>query len=231
VKDFNVNIKPTDSRRSSMSPGAVIFVIAALFILWLPSGLLGHGVKVDVSLEKPFVVISASYHGGKSLLDAEVTIWFKSADSKDKKDITFQNGKTDRQGRFVFSPHQEGKWVVRVDDLTGHRGKKSFSLDAEFFKKPAEIPAAKTEAVSDTVNDTVNDTVKETVPETATESGTTSTDAGVTPEKSGETNKSDESKSPFSSSQWCCYMLKILLGVVLILLITFAMHRLTKPKA
>jgi hypothetical protein len=226
-----MNTKPTNSRRTSMSSGAMFFVIAVIFVLSLPSGLLGHGVKIDVSQETPFVVINAYYHGGKSLVDAEVTIWFNSdagdqkinnEKNKNQKDAVYQKGRTDHKGRFVFMPHQAGNWDIRVDDLTGHRGKKSFSLDAEFFKKPTvESPAPSTESGTETATEPKVDSNPDAKPDTNVESNVESKDD----------LKSDESGSPFSSSQWCCFMLKILLGVVLILVITFVMHRLTKPKA
>ena len=37
------------------------------------------------------------------------------------EEITFQSGRTDRNGRFCFFPDVEGDWKVVVDDEMGHR--------------------------------------------------------------------------------------------------------------
>jgi nickel transport protein len=37
------------------------------------------------------------------------------------KGLTFQSGRTDRNGRFCFFPDAPGDWKVVVDDEMGHR--------------------------------------------------------------------------------------------------------------
>lgn len=120
----------------------------------------------------------------------------------DTDEAVFQTGSTDKNGNFCFYPDRPGKWTVTVDDGMGHRGKTEITLDDGFFNPPPEptTPAAPTE--------------------------TTVTGTSVEPAAQAEPVK--EEKVPPSQNDMCCYLLKIVLGVVLILAITLIMHRLKK---
>jgi len=93
--------------------------------------LLGHGVTVTAEKRYPCVVVNARYHGSKALVNARVTIRFEN----EKKE--FQMGNTDKNGNFSFLPDKAGQWTVTVDDLIGHRGKKTVTVTGDFFKPPA----------------------------------------------------------------------------------------------
>jgi hypothetical protein len=159
-------------------------MIMGLIYTALASGLLGHGINVTVAEKYPFIVVHASYPGGKVLADSHVTVVFGVGGEK------FQEGNTDQNGNFCFYPDKPGTWEVTLDDLRGHRKKKEVILNQDFFKP---LPPA----------------------------------APVSP--SGDLPAAD-SPASITRSEWCCYMLKIVLGVVLILGITFVLHRLTKRR-
>lgn len=111
----------------------------------------------------------------------------------------FQKGNTDKNGTFCFYPDKTGAWVVTVDDGMGHKKKTEITLNQDFFNPPPPSMSIST--------------------------------LPSTPGKSPPTESKVEKKAPpppITKSEWCCYMLKIVLGVVLILGITFILHRLTK---
>ncbi len=148
--------------------------------------LLGHGVTVTAEKRYPCVMVNARYHGSKALVNASVTIRFE----KEKEE--FQKGNTDKNGNFCFLPDKPGQWTVTVDDLVGHRGKKTVTVTEDFFKTYSSRDKEKSE---------------------------------VTPVK-----EETKSRSASSNGEWCCYLLKIILGVLLILAITYIFYRIRKPK-
>ena len=91
--------------------GLLIFSLA--MILSLPSLLCAHGVsgKIDTG----GFVITAEYDTGEPMSYARVKISAPGAK------LTFQSGRTDKNGRFCFFPDMPGDWKVVVDDEIGHR--------------------------------------------------------------------------------------------------------------
>jgi hypothetical protein len=167
--------------------------------------LLGHGVTVTAEQRYPCVVVNARYHGSKALVNASVTIRFE----KEKKE--FQQGNTDKNGNFCFLPDKAGEWIVTVDDLIGHRGKKTVTITGGFFKTSSSRDKEKKEVTP--VKEETNFREKEEISKKSTQM---------------ETGETRESAS--SSGEWCCYLLKIILGVLLILVITYIFYRFRKPK-
>lgn len=111
----------------------------------------------------------------------------------------FQEGNTDKNGTFCFFPDKTGTWVVTVDDGMGHKKKTEITLNRDFFNpSPPSLPTS-------------------TSPSTP----------GKGPSSESKTGKKAP-PPPITESEWCCFMLKIVLGVALILVITFILHRLTK---
>lgn len=80
-----------------------------------------HGVngKVDAG----GIVVTAEYDSGEAMSYAKVKISAPGAK------ITFQSGRTDRNGRFSFFPDTPGDWKVVVDDEMGHRLELSVPVD------------------------------------------------------------------------------------------------------
>ncbi|MBW2346005.1 MAG: carboxypeptidase regulatory-like domain-containing protein [Deltaproteobacteria bacterium] len=61
------------------------------------------------------MVVSAQYDTGEPMSYAKVKI------AAPGTKLTFQSGRTDRNGRFCFFPDAPGNWKVVVDDEIGHR--------------------------------------------------------------------------------------------------------------
>ena len=91
--------------------GLMTFFLGVIFLL--PPVIYAHGVsgKVDAG----GIVVTAVYDSGESMSYAKVKISAPGAK------ITFQSGRTDRNGRFCFFPDAPGDWEVAVDDEMGHR--------------------------------------------------------------------------------------------------------------
>lgn len=176
-------------------------VIRIVLLLLGTSLAFGHGVKVTAEKKSPFIIIGAGYHAGKALGYADVTIRFET----DEAD--FQTGSTDKNGNFCFYPDRPGKWTASVDDGMGHRGKKDILLDDAFFNPPPPPAPSDSPAAP----------VKEEQPKELKE-------AKVVKEESVEKEKKEEKKIPLTQNDMCCYLLKIVLGVVLILVITLILH-------
>ncbi|MBE9581935.1 MAG: hypothetical protein IMF18_09985 [Proteobacteria bacterium] len=90
---------------------STIFFLAVTFLPF-PS-LYAHGVsgKIDAG----GVVVTGQYDTGEPMSYAKVKISAPGAR------LTFQSGRTDRNGRFCFFPDAAGEWNVVVDDEMGHR--------------------------------------------------------------------------------------------------------------
>jgi nickel transport protein len=89
----------------------MILIVTLAFLL--PSPLFAHGVKGTVKVGG--LVINAQYDTGEAMSYARVKISAPGAK------LTFQSGRTDRNGRFCFFPDTPGDWKVVVDDEMGHR--------------------------------------------------------------------------------------------------------------
>ncbi|MCD6184244.1 MAG: carboxypeptidase regulatory-like domain-containing protein [Deltaproteobacteria bacterium] len=88
-----------------------IYLWAVFFLL--PILAHAHGVKGRIS--SGGIVVIAEYDTGEPMSYARVKISAPAAK------LTFQSGRTDRNGRFCFFPDTPGEWKVVVDDEMGHR--------------------------------------------------------------------------------------------------------------
>jgi len=59
--------------------------------------------------------IEVLYDNGKPISEAETKIY-----SPREKNNTFQEGYTDKNGRFLFYPDEQGKWKIIISDGMGH---------------------------------------------------------------------------------------------------------------
>jgi nickel transport protein len=89
----------------------MVLIVTLAFLL--PSPLFAHGVKGLV--KEGGLVVTAQYDTGEAMSYAKVKISAPGAK------LTFQSGRTDRNGRFCFFPDTPGDWKVVVDDEMGHR--------------------------------------------------------------------------------------------------------------
>lgn len=88
-------------------------VLIATLVFLLPSPLFAHGVRGMV--DEGGLMVTAEYDTGEAMSYARVKISAPGAR------LTFQSGRTDRNGRFCFFPDVTGDWKMVVDDEMGHR--------------------------------------------------------------------------------------------------------------
>lgn len=96
-------------------------------LIWV-SPCRAHGVDGAIERAEGFCVTSR-YDDGEPMSYAAVEI--KAPDSK----IGFQNGRTDRNGRFMFKPDAPGRWQTIVQDGMGHR----LAFDVEVGEDPGAM--------------------------------------------------------------------------------------------
>lgn len=94
----------------------VVILIAVFTLLTLRGN--AHGVVTDVKMTGSAVIVTSSYSPSEPLVDAVVTLY-----SPANPQEIWQNGRTDKNGRFAFLPETAGDWTFSVDDQKGHRGK------------------------------------------------------------------------------------------------------------
>jgi nickel transport protein len=115
-------------------------VKARLLLLFAATAAFGHGV--DVETIEGGIGISARYAGGAPLAFAEVNV-FAPGETE-----TFQEGQTDREGRFLFQPTASGVWRVHIDDGMGHGGEFPIKIDRALSPAAASSAARMPRGVS-----------------------------------------------------------------------------------
>lgn len=103
----------------------VIIVLALIN----PGDLLAHGITRTIEQGKSMVV-TALYDDGEPISYASVKVF-----APGKGDVEYQNGRTDKNGRFAFVPSEAGDWMVRLDDGNGHGFEEQVSVDADMRGK------------------------------------------------------------------------------------------------
>lgn len=81
-----------------------------------PTPAAAHGTGYRLIDDAKAVAVSFFYADGQPMSYAE-TLVFGPKD----KEIEYQNGRTDQQGRFAFYPETPGTWRLVVNDGMGHR--------------------------------------------------------------------------------------------------------------
>lgn len=115
---------------------ASLAIIAFILTAIMPRFIYAHGVQGTV--ENGGLVVTAQYDTGEAMSYAKVTISAPGAK------LTFQTGRTDRNGRFCFFPDIAGDWIVVVDDEMGHRWDVDIPVD-EAMKLKTGSMAGKTQ--------------------------------------------------------------------------------------
>lgn len=184
-------------------------------LMTLTSGsipLAAHGILVSVSQEPPRIFIKANYHGSKIAANARVVVCFEA----NGVETEFLTGNTDQKGLFSFLPDKPGHWNITVDDMLGHRKGVSIDLGNDFF--PVVTP---------------KESVKPEIPEAQTPQPMTDTKVKnrETPVATTVMDEQDATpKQSFTSDSSWYYLIKIVLGVLLILGITFYLSRWQKKQ-
>ncbi len=90
---------------------------------------LGHGV--ELAAIEGGVGVAARYEDGSPMARAEVKIYAPGESE------AFQEGSTDRDGRFLFHPTTNGSWRVHLDDGLGHGGEHAMDINSAGAAEPA----------------------------------------------------------------------------------------------
>lgn len=181
-------------------------LLVIVFALILHFSVFAHGIKVETRMDSPFVIVISSYHGGKAIPQAIVTVTFE------KQDKPFVEGNTDKDGIFRFKPDKPGIWSVRADDGTGHRRTLEIKLDQSFFNT---VPIVQPVLVT---------------PETKGTPVVNSPEIRKNMAAQPNEGASAQKKPSITKQEWLFYIIKIILGIALILGITIYLQRLLKNK-
>ncbi len=106
-------------KKTILIPLAVILIASALF---------SHGLSLQFGQQPPFLWIKGLYEGNIPLAFGLITI--QSPDGEE-----YQNGRSDRNGRFVFQPDRPGMWKITIDDEMGHQQSSEIIIGAETITK------------------------------------------------------------------------------------------------
>lgn len=101
-----------------------VLITTIIFVVLSSAPCHAHGVDGYIEKAEGYAVI-ARYDDSEPMSYAGVEI--RSPNS----DIGFQNGRTDRNGYFMFQPDGQGVWNVVVTDGIGHRLDLNLTLDAD----------------------------------------------------------------------------------------------------
>lgn len=116
-----------------LSPSRCFVVMMALWIVHFPENALSHGTGYRMLTEEETVQAEFYYSGGEPMAYAEILVFGPDDDA-----VEFQNGRTDRMGRFAFLPDRPGEWRMIVKDGRGHAVRATVAVSDE---QPGETPA------------------------------------------------------------------------------------------
>jgi len=132
-----------------------IWILMMLF-LW-PAGGYGHGLR-HKALEGGRGV-EVMYDQGKPAVSARVTVF-----SPGDRENPFQEGFTDRNGRFVFFPDRAGAWLIEVHDGMGHALRHEILVDDAPAPDEAGVPVPRHEEAPIRIQDKAPDRLKDETP-------------------------------------------------------------------
>lgn len=92
-----------------------------------------HGVSYTLTEPEQVISFEGRFSSGDPIAYGEVFV-YSPQDAK----IEYQNGRTDRRGRFSFVPDEPGKWHVVVNAGLGHR----LAFDVDVAKSETQDQAA-----------------------------------------------------------------------------------------
>jgi len=111
-----------------------IFIIFILIYGLFPKTLSAHGTGYRILENSKAVVIEFYYSDGEPMSYAQVLV-FSPQDNKTE----YQNGRTDRKGRFAFYPDTPGTWHIEANDGMGHKAQGSVEVsDVKAGEKETE---------------------------------------------------------------------------------------------
>ena len=106
-------------------------------MIWAcPAAVFGHGVGFRTIDDPGALVVEFYYSTGEPMAYAQVLVWSPEDDK-----VEFQNGRTDKNGRFAFAPTQNGAWRVEASDGRGHKAVAQCPVEKGTSEKPAPASA------------------------------------------------------------------------------------------
>lgn len=96
----------------------ILYSVPLLCLVVLsPARLAAHALLAeDLLVSSTVVLLAAQYSGGEAAAYNAVQVYPPGT-----REVEFQNGRTDAQGRFAYSPNTAGLWTVIISDTMGHR--------------------------------------------------------------------------------------------------------------
>ncbi|CCK81014.1 hypothetical protein [Desulfobacula toluolica] len=109
------------------------FLFFVLFALALPAVAAAHGTDYSLVMEEQVIAAKFFYSDKEPMRYSEVLIF-----SPENKEVEYQNGRTDQEGRFAFCPNKPGMWGIKVNDGMGH------AVNTTITVNPLAVPGEKT---------------------------------------------------------------------------------------
>lgn len=107
-----------------------LFLLIVLVVSF-PRFLDAHGTGYRIlEQDRSVITLECYYSDGNAMSYAEVCI-FSPEGSDKNSEVEYQNGRTDYNGRFAFSPDSSGTWKVEVNDGMGHKIQTQIKVDLE----------------------------------------------------------------------------------------------------
>lgn len=92
----------------------LVFIGVFLSLVLVKSKVWSHGTQGEITTHKGLFV-QANYSTGDPMSYAEIKIFHTS------KNIPFQQGYLDKNGKFIFLPDKNGTWSININDGMGHK--------------------------------------------------------------------------------------------------------------
>jgi nickel transport protein len=107
-----------------------VFLIFGLILCCYPDYIIAHGTGHRLVTDSTTVTIEFFYSDNEPMSYAEVFV-FGPQDLK----VEYQNGRTDRKGRFSVYPSIPGAWRIEASDGMGHKEVAVFEVQQEMIDK------------------------------------------------------------------------------------------------
>ena len=122
-----INLLHTKIKKGVVMNKGLFFLSLFIFII-SKNVCFGHGVHYEKF--EGGIGIKVNYNDGTPMSYSEVKVY-----SPEDKETEFQQGFTDKNGRFVFFPDVKGKWKIIVNDGIGHGIATDISIEEEMIMK------------------------------------------------------------------------------------------------
>jgi hypothetical protein len=120
-----VDLLSTKTRREGVETDKKLIFFSLVILILSKNVCFSH--RLQYNQFEGGIGIEAIYDDGTPISYSEVKI-FSPTDGETE----FQQGLTDKNGRFVFYPDIKGKWKIVVDDGMGHRTGRKVSREFSF---------------------------------------------------------------------------------------------------